>query len=245
MIRQAEGGAIEDRRIGVMRSRARAVMGCALGQVRAMARAWRRKSRTAASNAAGRLQVRQMSDAGQANVTGAGDLARHAFHHLRRRIAIMLAGKAKHGDADSCKVGALVEGDEAAHRRAVGVGRHRCHDCDRKRAPGRIRRGPQNVVDDVRPRDRPWSCRHRAAPADRPRTCAGTRRRDCRRPGSCSTAPPRCIRPAGGAARSAQPFRRANDQPAPGAANRRSAMDVSRSDASPSKSSVVTGARDP
>ncbi len=84
-----------------------------------------------------------MTEAGQAHVARAGNLRRHALHHRRGRVAVELAGQDEHRHCDVREVGALVEGDEAAHRCAVGGGRHRAHAVDGERAPGRIgRAGP-------------------------------------------------------------------------------------------------------
>ena len=59
-----------------------------------------RKSRTAASKARRRFQVREMADAGQADIARARDLRRHPLHHRGRRVAVVLAGEAENRHAD-------------------------------------------------------------------------------------------------------------------------------------------------
>ena len=123
-------------------------------------------------------------------------------------------GKAR---APRCaEVGALVESDQAAHRGAIGLGRHRAHDVDRQRTSGRIGGRPDHALHHAGAPDRPWSCRHRADPACRRRISSGNRRRRCRRPGWCRPAPLRHSRRAGGAASSARSCRPSSGRRATG-----------------------------
>ena len=68
--------------------------------------------------------------------------------------------------------------------------------------------------------DRPWSCRHRAAPTCRRRTWSGTRRRRCRRPGSYRRGRQHCSRAAVAATPFAPPCRPSNGRPEPARSSR-------------------------
>ena len=126
VVGEAKGCRIEDRR----------VCGLPVEVTGGHGRNWtsRRKVEDRRIEGGRRLEVRQMSDAGETHVLGAGDLAGHALHHLRRGVGVLLAGEAKHGNADVGKIGALVEADQATHHGSVGVGRHGAHYIDGQRA---------------------------------------------------------------------------------------------------------------
>ena len=95
------------------------------------------------------LQVRQMADARQADITAARYLGRHALDHRRRRVGIFLAREAEHGNAQCSPGSPLVERHQAAHGGAIGVGRHRAHHLDRQRTPRGLRRQPHHALDEL------------------------------------------------------------------------------------------------
>ena len=91
-----------------------------------------------------------MSDIGKANVAGAGNFGCHAFHDGGGRIRVLLACQAQHWNRNLAEIGALVEADQAPHRRAISVGGHGAHDLDGVRAAGRVRGGPHHAVHERR-----------------------------------------------------------------------------------------------
>src|SRR5262245_53029789 len=66
-----------------------------------------------------RFEVWQVTHPWEADVARTWDLARHALQNRGRCAGIGLASDQQHGDGDAGEVGALVEGGERAHGRAI------------------------------------------------------------------------------------------------------------------------------